>query len=193
MIYGYARISSVGQNIERQLLQLEEAGCHKVFKETISGATTNRPELQSLLETLTPGDLVIVSDLTRISRSSRDLFELVDIIKAKGASLKSLKDTWLDTSSDNPYSSFLLTVMAGVSQLERDLTRMRQREGIEIAKQKGLYRGRLKKYTDKHVGMIHALELYKEGSKTVKEICQITQVSRSSLYRRILEEKIARN
>lgn len=188
MIYGYARVSSKKQNLDRQLKQLKEQGCEKIFEEKLSGKNTERPQLQEMISILEKGDKIIVSDLTRVSRSSKDLFNLVDIIRNKGAALKSLKDTWFDMTEDNPYSKFLLTVMAGVSQLERELTLVRQLEGIEIAKEKGMYNGRPKKYTSKHAGMKHALELYKSGNYTVKEITEITSVSRSALYRAIKEE-----
>lgn len=192
MIKGYARVSSIDQNLSRQLRQLEDAGCEIIYQEKISGANTDRPELQKMLDELSEDDVIVVTDLTRISRSSRDLFELVDIIKDKNASIRSIKDTWLDTTSDNPYNAFLLTVMAGVSQLERDLSKMRQKEGIAIAKENGLYKGRIKKYTDKHEGMNHAIELYKEGSKSVKQICSITKVSRSALYRQLEQLGVTR-
>jgi DNA invertase Pin-like site-specific DNA recombinase len=188
---GYARVSSADQNLDRQINQLLDANCLVIYREKISGATTNRPELQKMLSDLKAGDVVVVSDLTRISRSSRDLFELVDKITEKGASLKSIKDTWLDTTSKNPYSNFLLTVMAGVSQLERDLAKERQKEGIEIAKQKGKYHGRVRKYTNNHKGMNHALELYEKGDYTVQEICEITKVSKSALYRKLNEKEEA--
>ncbi|RAS78208.1 recombinase family protein [Priestia endophytica] len=185
MIYGYARVSTKEQNLDRQLKQLNDSGCDKIFEEKTSGATTERPELQSMLSVLQSGDKIIVSDLTRISRSSKDLFKLIEIIREKGATLKSLKDTWLDMTEDNPYSTFLLTVMAGVNQLERDITRMRQKEGIAIAKNKGRYIGRTKKYHDKHAGMHHAIELYQAGKHTIKEISEITNVSKSALYRKL--------
>jgi len=86
----------------------------------VSGATQDRPELQSMLNDLREGDTIYVTDLTRITRSTRGLFELVDYIKNKKANLKSLKDTWLDLSEENPYSHFLVTVMGGVNQLEHD-------------------------------------------------------------------------
>jgi DNA invertase Pin-like site-specific DNA recombinase len=190
MIRGYARVSTVGQNIARQTKQLKEAGCEIIYKEKMTGATVERPELQKMLSSLQPNDIVIVTDLTRISRSSRDLFDLVDIIKEKGASLKSLKDTWLDTTSTNPYSDFLLTVMAGVAQLERDLIKQRQAEGIALAKENGKYNGRPRKYTEKHAGMNHAIELYKTGNYTVKQICEITRVSRSAFYRELKEREM---
>lgn len=180
---GYCRVSSEGQNLARQIHQLEQEGCEIIYQEKISGATTNRPELQKLLSQLSEGDLIIVTDLTRITRSTKDLFELIEYIKEKKAALKSLKDTWLDLSENNPYSQFLLTVMAGVNQLERDLIKMRQREGIEIAKKSGKYTGRLKKYTDKHPGLKHAIKLYEQGEMTVNEICEITKISRSTFYR----------
>lgn len=130
-----------------------------------------------------------VTDLTRITRSTQDLFELIDIIRNQKANLKSLKDTWLDLSEENPYSQFLITVMGGVNQLERDLIRMRQREGIELAKKEGKFKGRLKKYHKNHAGMNHAITLYHEGNKTVNQICEITNVSRASLYRKLSEDK----
>lgn len=187
MIYGYARVSTKEQNLDRQLKQLLELGCHKIYEEKISGATTERPELQRVISDLKPGDKIIVTDLTRISRSTRDLFLLIDTIKEKGAALKSIKDTWLDMSEENPYSAFLLTVMAGVNQLERDIMKMRQKEGIVIAKEKGRYVGRLKKYHEKHAGMNHAIELYRAGKHTIKEISEITNVSKSALYRKLSE------
>jgi DNA invertase Pin-like site-specific DNA recombinase len=104
------------------------------------------------------------------SRSTQDLFELINSIRGKKASLKSLKDTWLDLSENNPYSQFLITVMAGVNQLERDLIRMRQLEGIELAKKEGKFKGRLKKYHKIHAGMNYAVKVYKEENMTVNQI-----------------------
>ncbi|WP_274543557.1 recombinase family protein [Enterococcus faecium] len=146
-----------------------------------------RKGFYSLFKTLQQNHIIYVTDLTRITRSTQDLFELIDNIRDKKASLKSLKDTWLDLSEDNPYSQFLITVMAGVNQLERDLIRMRQREGIELAKKEGKFKGRLKKYHKNHAGMNYAVKLYKEGNMTVNQICEITNVSRASLYRKLSE------
>jgi len=187
---GYARVSTVEQNLDRQLVQLQDVGCDLIIKEKASGASLERPQLQKLLNELQEGDIVLVSDLTRITRSTQDLFTLLERIKQKGAGLKSLKDTWLDTSEENPYSTFLLTVMGGVNQLERDLLRQRQAEGIAIAKEKGKYVGRRPKYTESHKGMNHAIDLYKqEQGYTIKEICQITGVSESAFYRELRRRK----
>ncbi|CAH0308288.1 hypothetical protein SRABI84_04758 [Peribacillus simplex] len=88
---------------------------------------------------------IYVTDLTRITSSTQDLFGLIDYLRSKKASLKSLKDTWLNLSEDKPYSQFLITIMAGVNLLERDLIRMRQREGIELAKKEGKFKRLVKK------------------------------------------------
>ena len=184
---GYIRVSSTSQNPSRQFQQLNEIGMDIIFEEKVSGAAKDREQLQKILEDLQEGDIIYVTDLTRITRSTQNLFELIDLIRRKKASLKSLKDTWLDLSEDNPYSQFLITVMAGVNQLERDLIRMRQREGIELAKKEGKFKGRLKKYHKNHAGMKYAVKLYKEGGMTVNQICEITNVSRASLYRRLSE------
>ncbi|EJR28756.1 recombinase family protein [Bacillus mycoides] len=186
-IYGYARVSTQEQNLARQLKQLKEYGCEYIFEEKTSGATTDRPELQKMIESLQSNDVIVVTDLTRISRSTQDLFKLIETIKEKGASIKSIKDTWLDTTSDNPYNAFLLTVMAGVNQLERDLIKMRQREGIAIAKEQGKYTGRPKEFSHKSAKVKHAIELYEQGNKTVNEICKITGLTRSTFYLRLKE------
>lgn len=186
---GYVRVSSKDQNQERQIKQLKEMGVDIIYQEKISGATLERKELNNMLDKLESDDIVFITDLTRITRSTKDLFLLIESIKSKGATLKSIKDTWLDLSEDNPYSQFLITVMAGVNQLERDLIKMRQREGIEIAKYQGKYKGRITKYHKDHEGMNYAVKLYHEGNMTVKQICNITSVSRTSLYRKLDEIK----
>ncbi|KMK76362.1 recombinase family protein [Alkalihalobacillus pseudalcaliphilus] len=186
---GYVRVSLTSQNPSRQFRQLNEIGMDIIYEEKTSGATKDREQLQKMLEDLQEGAIIYVTDLTRITRSTQDLFELIDLIRNKKASLKSLKDTWLDLSEDNPYSQFLITVMAGVNQLERDLIRMRQREGIELAKKEGKFKGRLKKYHKNHAGMNYAVKLFKEGNMTVNQICEITNVSRASLYRKLSEGK----
>lgn len=190
-VFGYARISTDEQNLERQLEALEKEGCQRIYSDTFSGAAMNRPQLNELLEEIKEGDTIIIVDLTRFSRSVQDLFRLVDLIKEKGVFLKSIKDTWLDITSDNPYSAFLLTIMSAVSQLERDLTRHRMKEGIAIAKKKGLYKGRAKTFTEKNPRLKHALDLYEHEQKTltVKEVCTMTGISEATFYRNWKQRK----
>ena len=114
MLVGYARVSTEEQSLNRQIDMLIDYGVDKrnIYQEKISGMKSNREQLDKMIDELQEGDTVIITDLTRISRSTKDLLNIIDRIKAKGASIKSIKDTWLDTSSDNPYNSFLLTVMS---------------------------------------------------------------------------------
>ena len=114
MNIGYARVSTTEQNLDRQLDQLKEAGCTRIFREKITGAKLNRPELEIMLDYLQEGNTVIVTDLTRLSRSTKDLFSLVEQIEAKGAYLKSLKESWMDTTT--PQGRLMFTVIAGIGQ-----------------------------------------------------------------------------
>ncbi|MEK4418520.1 recombinase family protein [Bacillus sp. FSL K6-0268] len=182
---GYVRVSSEDQNPARQIEQLQQLGMDVLYQEKASGADRNRPQLQKLMQDVQKGDIVWVTDLTRITRSTAELFQLVSYIQKKGANLQSIKDTWLDLTADNPYSQFLLTVMGGVNQLERDLIRMRQREGIELAKQKGKYVGRVEKCHEKHPNLEQALALYAQRKTTIHQICEQTQISQSTLYRKL--------
>lgn len=151
----------------------------EIYKEKITGTKADREQLNNMLNDLQENDVVVIADLTRVSRSTKDLLSIVDKIKSKGASIKSIKDTWLDTTSDNPYNSFLLTVMSGLSQLERDLISQRTKEGLESAKARGRNGGRPKKRNDKADTVSL---LYKEGFKIV-DIVKQTGLSRATVYR----------
>jgi DNA invertase Pin-like site-specific DNA recombinase len=181
--YGYARISTDDQRLDRQLIALKEYGVDEIVSDIYTGSKMDRPNFQIMLNSLKEGDQIIVTDLTRFSRSTRELFILVDLLKDKGATIKSFKDTWLDISSENPYANFLLTVMSAVAQLERDLIRMRTMEGVRIAHAKGKFKGRAKIFTENNPRLKHALDMYQAGGTTVKEVCQKTGISESTFYR----------
>ena len=180
-ILGYARVSTEGQNLDRQIDALMVAGVSRkhLYCEKMTGTKADRPELNRLINDLETGDTVIIADLTRISRSTKDLLEIVDKIKNKGAYIKSLKDTWLNTTTDNPYNDFLLTVMSGLSQLERDLISQRTKEGLVSAKARGRNGGRPSKQNEK-AEMVMAL--YDSGMKRV-DIVRNTELSRSTVNR----------
>lgn len=186
MIFGYARVSTEEQSLNRQIDQLRECGVEKIFKEKITGTKKDRPKLNEMLEQLREGDIVIVSDLTRISRSAMDLLSIVDQIKDKGASIRSIKDTWLDTTSGNAYNDFLLTVMSGLSQLERDLISQRTKEGLESARARGKVGGRPRK--DKKC-IERALIMYDDGKMSVGDICELCKISKNTLYNYIRARK----
>ncbi len=180
-ILGYARVSTEGQNLDRQIDALMVAGVSRkhLYCEKMTGTKADRPELNRLINDLETGDTVIIADLTRISRSTKDLLEIVDKIKNKGAYIKSLKDTWLNTTTDNPYNDFLLTVMSGLSQLERDLISQRTKEGLVSAKARGRNGGRPSKQNEK-AEMVMAL--YDSGMK-IADIVRNTELSRSTVNR----------
>jgi DNA invertase Pin-like site-specific DNA recombinase len=141
MKYGYARVSSSTQDYAAQVEALKAAGCDRIFSEKASGKSTNgRPELAKLLKALLPGDAVAVTKLDRIARSSRDLHSIIHDLKERGCGFISLGDTWCDTT--NEMGRFMLTVMSGIAELERDLIRKRCQAGIERAKAKGTKFGR---------------------------------------------------
>jgi DNA invertase Pin-like site-specific DNA recombinase len=141
MRYGYARVSSDTQDYTAQVEALKAAGCERIYSEKASGKSTNgRPELAKLLKRLEPGDVVVVTKLDRVARSARDLLNIIHELKERGCGFVSLGDSWCDTT--NEMGRFMLTVMSGISELERDLIRKRCAAGIERAKAKGTQFGR---------------------------------------------------
>src|SRR5499433_2562317 len=135
-LFGYARVSTRDQDLAAQDAELMAAGCAKVFKEKISGAKTDRPELAKVIGRLEPGDVVVVTRLDRLARSTRDLLNVLDQIGKRGAGFKSLKDTWADTTT--AHGRLMLTVLGGLAEFERELIRARTGEGRKRAKDRGV-------------------------------------------------------
>jgi DNA invertase Pin-like site-specific DNA recombinase len=178
MILGYARVSTRDQNLERQTDQLQQFGCERIFQEKVTGLKKERPELDKLFEQLRPDDIIVVTELARLSRSIRDLFALVDVIHQKGAHLKSLMEPWLDTAS--PQGKLLFAIFSGVSQFERDLISERTKEGISSARARGRNGGRPPK---PQKDMELALKMHDNQNYSISEIVKATGVSKSTLYR----------
>lgn len=186
----YIRVSSEGQNTARQRKTLKQAGCSEFYEEKVSGATMERPQLQALLEQLQTGDTVYVHEISRLSRSTKDLLEIIERIREKGAGLKSITETWLDTSNENPMNEFLLTIFSGLVQFERSMIKQRQKEGIEIAKKNGKFKGRKLEVTEggkKEQKAKQAIAWYKEG-KSVRDICKTLSIGTGTLYRLLERE-----
>lgn len=178
MLLGYARVSTEEQILDRQIDALKNAGVEKIFYEKITGTKAERPKLNELFDQLRPGDVVVISDLTRLSRSTKDLFSIVEKIQAAGADIKSLKENWIDTTT--PQGKLLFTIFAGISQFERDLISQRTKEGIAAAAARGRHGGRPPKRNPK---ADVALKMYDGGKYSVSEICLATGLSKSTLYR----------
>lgn len=183
MKFGYMRVSTIDQNLDRQKKQLEEFGCERIFFEKVTGTKRDRPELNRMLEFLRPVDTVVVTDLTRLSRSTKDLIEITELIAQKGAHLKSLKESWLDTTT--AHGKMLFTIFAGIAQFERDLTSERTKEGILAAKKRGKFPGRPKADEEK---INYALYLIDQGMSRT-DAAEKAGISRMTLYRRLQREE----
>ena len=184
MRIGYARVSTQDQNLDRQRNQLQQDGCERFFEEKVSGAKSDRPELARMLDTLREGDVVVVTELSRLSRSVRDLFDIVGRIDGVGAQIKSLKEPWLDTTT--PHGRLLFTFFSGISEFERDLIRQRTLEGMAAARARG-HNGGHPACDPKSVDL--ALKMYDAKTCTIQEITKATGVSKSALYRYVRERK----
>lgn len=140
MRVGYVRVSTEEQKTIRQEVIMRELGVDKVYKEKVSGKSQiGREELEKMLQFVREGDVVVVESISRIARNTKDLLEIVARLKEKGVSFESRKER-IDT--DTPSGQFMLTIFGAMAQLEREYILDRQREGIEIARQNGKYRGR---------------------------------------------------
>lgn len=176
---GYARVSTLEQNLDRQLDLLKAQGVDKIYTEKMSGTKRERPELSKLLDRMEPGDTVVIESLSRLGRSTKDLIELVELFREREVQLVSLKEQ-IDTSTST--GKLLFTLMAALAQFERDVLADRTREGLKAARARGHFGGRPK--TDPRK-LAQAAKLYHAGQHTVKEIEELTGVKRSTLYRAV--------
>ena len=188
MKLGYARCSTLDQNLDWQIDALMKEGCDRIFQEKFTGTRKDRPELLRMMDMLREGDTVIICELTRLSRSVKDLFDLVEQVEKAGANIKSLKEPWLDTTT--PQGRLLFTIFSGVSQFERELIRERTMEGLASARARGRMGGRPGK--DKKI-VEQALTLYDSKAYSVEEISKTTGISRATLYKYVNLRKEAQN
>lgn len=164
---GYARVSSTGQNLERQEELLKHAGADKIFMEKQSGAEiSNRPELNNLLNYIREQDVVIVAELDRLGRKAKDLDYIINTIQGKGASLQILNLPTTQTPDPNLnrlLNNLILELYKYIAETERQKIRERQKQGIALAKKQGKYKGRKKKYTKDSPQLIQAFKLLDQG------------------------------
>jgi DNA invertase Pin-like site-specific DNA recombinase len=145
MIVGYARVSTDGQTLDVQQAALRQSGCERVFSEKQSGAKTDRAQLAKAIAALAAGDCLIVTKLDRLARSTRDLLNTLAAIGERGATFRSLGDSWADTTT--PHGRLMLTVLGGLAEFERHLILARTSEGRQRAQQRGVRFGRKLKLT----------------------------------------------
>lgn len=175
--YGYARVSTHSQELNRQLDLLEKYECNEILTEKISGTKANRPQLNRLKEVVREGDTVIVESWSRLGRSTRDLIDLMDYFSSKKVKVISDKEKF-DTSM--PQGKLMLTVFQAFAEFERDLIVDRTKEGLKSARARGRVGGRPKKNPKK---VEQALKLYDTKQHSLKEIQDLTKVSPATLYR----------
>jgi DNA invertase Pin-like site-specific DNA recombinase len=144
-VYGYARVSTADQCLDSQIAELKAAGATKIFQEKISGKHRDRPQFERALKALGAGDVLIVTRLDRLARSSRDLLNVIHQIGEAGATFKSIRDAWADTT--NAHGRLILTVLSGLAEFERELIVQRTGDGRERALKNGVVFGRKPKMT----------------------------------------------
>ncbi|MFK7848126.1 MAG: recombinase family protein [Rhodothermales bacterium] len=188
MKYGYTRVSTREQNHDLQSDQLHSEGCKQIFHETASGAKTERPVLQSLLDRVKAGDVIVVWKLDRLGRSLQHLVNLVNELMEKGVGLKSLQDP-IDTT--NAQGRLIFNIFASLAEFERDLTIERTKAGLKAARARGRTGGRPKGLNDSAKKKAMAAEaLYVKGDLSIKEITENLGISRATLYRYLRHQNI---
>lgn len=178
MNVGYARVSTDDQDLTQQRRELAAAGCTKIFGEKKSGFHASRPELERMLDHLRAGDVVTVTSLDRLARSSRDLLNIAEQLKEKDAGLRSLAEPWADTTS--PAGRMVLTVFAGIAEFERSLIIDRTRRGREAAKARGVRFGPPSTLTPERLA--HARQMLNDGHG-MDETARLLGVHRTTLWR----------
>jgi len=176
--FGYARVSSDGQSLTAQVAELKAANCQRIFQEKISGARSDRKQLARLIEGLDQGDILVVTRLDRLARSTRDLLNLLGAVAEKGAGFKSLRDAWADTTT--AHGRLMLTVLGGLAEFERELIRTRTGEGRQRAMARGVVMGRRPKLTAHQ--RREAIDR-REAGEVLTDIARSYNVSHSTISR----------
>ena len=183
MIIGYARVSTQDQSLDRQLDNLKEQGCERIYQEKMTGTKASRPEYQRMLDSLREGDTLVVDSFRRLSRSTKDLLEVVEGLTKKGVNLVSLKEK-LDTTTAT--GKLMLTMLSALSQFERDIIAERTKDGLKAARARGRMGGRPKA---NEAAVVKAMRLYEADKLSIKEISESTGISTATINRRIAERK----
>ncbi len=178
MKIGYARVSTIEQNLDLQLQALKKAGCQKIYREKVSGATRQRPEFQRMLDQIRVGDVIVVWKLDRLARSTRDLLETIETIQEAGAKFQSISEPWADTTTHA--GKMIMTVFAGIAEFERDLIRERTGAGRDAAKKRGVQFGRPRKLNPEQMQLVR--RLLDEG-KSVRDLAKTFDVHIATIYR----------
>lgn len=184
MKIGYVRVSTEAQNTARQEEIMKELNVEKVFIDRVSGKNTDRPELQRMLSFVREGDTIVVESISRFARNTRDLLCLIEQLTSKKVEFVSQKES-LDTS--NPSGRFMLTIFAAVSELEREALLQRQSEGIKLAKERGVYKGRQPIPIPSNFEEV--VKIWRNGEITAVEAMRRLDMKPSTFYRKVKKIK----
>lgn len=179
----YARVSTASQNTQRQTNAFDNLGIEKMFIEKASGKNAEREQLKLMLQFIREGDVVIVESISRIARNTKDLLTIIETIRARGAEFVSLKEA-IDTS--NPQGKFMMTVFGALAELERECILQRTREGIEIAKEEGKYKGKPKMKIDESA-FRKEVKRWRDGLQTATDAMRALNLKPNTFYRRVKE------
>ena len=181
---GYARVSSKEQNLDRQLQALE--GVSKVFSDKLSGATTERPQLQAMLDYIREGDIVVVSELDRLGRNNKDLTDIMNAIQQKNATLEVLNLPSMSGIEDDNLrrliNNLVIELYKYQAESERNRIKERQAQGIVLAKENGKFKGGKPKFSENDPRLQLAFKLYLDGS-TEKDVERQTGINRRTFQR----------
>lgn len=194
MIYGYARVSSIGQSTDIQAESLTTYGCGTIYTEKVSGRKRdNRDQFNLLMETVKEGDTIVVTKLDRMARNTRDALDIIESLKEKGVALVVLNMGGQVVDTSTPVGKMMVTMLAAVAEFEADMIRERQAEGIQAAKERGAFKGRAPKYTPESKELQQAIELVKKRHDTgmsMEMIAKAVGMSRKTLYTKLKEHGI---
>ncbi|MBI1925975.1 recombinase family protein [Candidatus Poribacteria bacterium] len=180
---GYARVSTAGQNLDSQIDALIKAGCTKIFSDQQSGVSERREGFERLVEYLRSGDSLVITELSRLSRSLKHLLTLVERLEEKGVEIISLREN-IDTSTAT--GRCFLSIMGAIAQMERELKSERANAGREAAKVRGRTGGRPRTEPQK---LEQARVLYENSSQTAKEVCQAIGIGRRTFFRYLAQKR----
>ncbi|PVY38944.1 recombinase family protein [Pontibacter virosus] len=185
MLIGYARVSTVLQNVDLQHDSLTQAGCEKIFTDKISGTVSERPALSKLKEILRRGDTLVIWRLDRLGRSLKDLIEWMNYLESEGIALKSLQES-IDTSTAT--GKLIFHIFASMAEFERNLIQERTQAGLAAARARGRVGGRPKKMNKEKIKL--TVKLYQEKQHSVDAICEMMGISKPTLYSYVKEEAL---
>lgn len=183
---GYARVSSKDQNLERQTAALKKEKCFRIFDDTVSGSSTDRPGLDGALNYVRPGDQLVVISMDRLARSLIDLHRLVDDLTSRDVSVKFLKEGQTYSLNSTPIAKLMLGLLGSVAEFERSIIRERQAEGIARAKARGVYKGRTKALTDEQLAQVRE---WVDSGIPKAEVARRLGIGRTTLYSYLKQER----